>query len=110
MLSLDFVPDPMVAKFVVESAARAQSWDTTPVVLTLLAHSNPQIQAEVYQQFHQVVIASIGAGQARDPISYIPENISFLAQVKVIQEIICFGLDNDNPKVIYRQYFVISYV
>ncbi|KAF4526772.1 hypothetical protein B566_EDAN012312, partial [Ephemera danica] len=97
LVSLDFLPRPYVVRAGVETLCRAQGWQTTGALLTLLAHSNEDIQAAAYHHCHQVVLATVGVGQARDPVTYSPNHVAFLCDDKVIQEITCFGLENDNP-------------
>ncbi|XP_059479070.1 uncharacterized protein LOC132198833 [Neocloeon triangulifer] len=99
VLSLDFIPDPKVAAAAVEGIARAKTLNMTNALLSLLAHPVEDIQLATYQKIKKIVEGSIGSDQAINPTIYSAENILFLCDVKVVQEIASFGLEHSNHRI-----------
>lgn len=97
-MSLDFIPDPKVAAACVEGLSRAKITDLN-ILLSLLAHPVEQIQVSVYQKIMKIVEGSIGEEQAINPYAYSPDNIIFLCDTKVIQEIASYGLEHQHSRI-----------
>lgn len=98
ILSLDFIPDPKVAAACVDGLSRAKLTDSN-TLLSLLAHPVEQIQVSVYQKILKIVEGSIGEDHAINPYAYSPDNIIFLCDTKVIQEIASFGLEHPHSRI-----------
>jgi hypothetical protein len=98
ILSLDFIPDPKVAAACIEGLSQAQLADPT-TLLSLLSHPVEKIQVSVYHKIMKIVDGSIGEDQAINPYAYSPDNIIFLCDTKVIQEIASYGLEHPHSRI-----------
>jgi hypothetical protein len=98
ILSLDFIPDPKVAAACVEGLSQGKVTDSC-ILLSLLAHPVEQIQVSVYKKIMKIVEGFIGEEQAINPYAYSPDNIVFLCDTKVIQEIASYGLEHPHSKI-----------
>lgn len=82
----------------VEGLSQGEVTDSN-ALLSLLAHPVEQIQVAVYQKIMKIVEGSIGEEQAINPYAYSPDNIIFLCDTKVIQEIASYGLEHPHSRI-----------
>ncbi|ELU06616.1 hypothetical protein CAPTEDRAFT_220120 [Capitella teleta] len=74
--------------------------DSKRLVLTLLSHPVESIRTQAYEKAEQIVKEALGVEHVTEPTSSAASAIAFLVDRKMLYQIITFGMNDSEPKVV----------
>ncbi|XP_064598734.1 rotatin-like [Liolophura sinensis] len=80
------------------------------LLLKLLSHRVEELRVKTYQACYQIIRTSLCIDAAADPHSRASDNVSFLLDTQILQELIYFGLSDSNKEVHDLSHLMLTHI